>query len=50
MKGCGDIKMKGKKTYLLSCGCCDPITNKKDEILKKEHKKEVIEYKKYRNL
>ena len=44
MRGLGNIKMKGKKFYLPSCGCC-VFFNFKEKELKKEHLKELRKYK-----
>lgn len=39
--GAGNANLKGKKTKLLRCGCCEAVNFKEDE-LKKTHKKEMI--------
>ena len=36
----GNVNLKGKKTKLLRCGCCEAVNFKEDE-LKKIHKKEM---------
>ena len=36
----GNVNLKGKKTRLLRCGCCEAVNVKEDE-LRKEHKKEM---------
>jgi hypothetical protein len=38
--GAGNVNLKGKKTMRFSCGCCDAVNFKEDE-LKKIHKKEM---------
>lgn len=38
--GAGNANLKGKKTKLLRCGCCEAVNFKEDE-LKKIHKKEM---------
>ena len=41
----GQFNLRGKKSRLLSCGCC-VARNFKDRELEKEHKKEMRKYKK----
>ena len=41
--GAGNVNMKGKKYKLRHCGCCWCI-DFRDDVLKKEHKKEMKEY------
>lgn len=36
----GSHNLRGKKTKLLGCGCCEAVNFKEDE-LRKEHKKEM---------
>ena len=40
---CGNFNLKGKKSMTLGCGCCT-ATNIKDEVLEKEHNKEMKQY------
>lgn len=42
--GAGNINMKGKRYRLLRCGCCVAV-DFRDDVLKKEHLKEIKEYK-----
>ena len=39
-RGAGNLKMKGRKTMRMRCGCCSAYDFRDDE-LKKEHKKEM---------
>ena len=38
--GAGNANLKGRKTKRLRCGCCTAV-NFKQDLLKKEHKKEI---------
>lgn len=39
--GVGNANLKGRKTKRLRCGCCSAFNCKEDQ-LKKEHKKEML--------
>ena len=40
----GNIKMKGKKVVKNPCPCCDPIENKKDDLVEKTQRTEVEQW------
>ena len=39
----GNVNLKGKKSKLLSCGCCEAYNFKEKELIK-EMNKEIIAY------
>lgn len=43
MKGCGNIKMRGKKFKLLKCGCC-VCEDFRDKVKKKFDNLQITEY------